>query len=46
VLVERAEEVDSLKRALKEREEAIRDLRRKIDGLKSLIMRALNGGGQ
>jgi len=45
-LVEMAEEVDALKMALKERDETIRDLRREIDGLKSLAMRTLSGGGQ
>jgi len=45
-LVEMAEEVDALKMALKERDEAIMDLRREIGGLKSLAMRMLNGGGQ
>ena len=45
-LVEKAEELDALRRALKEREEAIGDLRREIDALKSLVMRMLNGGGQ
>lgn len=45
-LVEMAEEVDALKMALKERNEAIMDLKREIDGLKSLAMRMLSGGGQ